>query len=81
MLLLSVLSGGGCLKRGCFFIGSAGFCLFRNGAILSMFCVWLCALVACADMAELVDVLGLGPSELCSWGFKSLYPHSYVLGV
>ncbi len=28
-----------------------------------------------ADMAELVDALGLGPSGPGPWGFKSLYPH------
>ena len=31
-----------------------------------------------ADVAELVDALDLGSSELCSWRFDSSHPH-YVL--
>ena len=31
-----------------------------------------------ADMMKMVDISDLGSDELCSWGFKSLYPYSGV---
>ena len=30
-----------------------------------------------ADVAELVDALDLGSSELCSWRFESSHPHNF----